>query len=318
MSHSSGISVAASLADTFRDARTDESNVRLIKAEIHDESVECVKAMDAAGSFDDDFGMVAGELEDDVACYILFRKDEVHADFGHEWMFLSFVPDTCPVRHKMLYASTRDNVKKQLGENVFTSEMHASLKDELTAEGYAAHLEAQNGTDYDVLSMAEREKMEEARMEIHVGVGRAGVHGVDFPLTSAASDEISKLAAGSLNYVQLRLDLDAETIDLAEAASVDATELAAHVSDESPAYHVFNYKHEFEGAATAAVVFVYSCPLSSKIKERMLFSSCKEAAIAQITGAGVTIDAKEEKVTFAKPKVARRRPQRKARRGKNE
>ena len=295
-------------------------------------------AIEAEGDFEADFGWVVEQLEDDTACYMMVRTDDDHPKGnGYEWVFVSYVPDTCPVRHKMLYASTRDTTKKQLGENAFTKELHGTLPEELSWEGYQAYLAGAEMSDYDLLSLAEKEKLEEARMEIHTGVGRAGVHGVSFPLTAAASEKVSAFASGSISYVQLCLDLDAETIDLAEADSVAVADLGAKVPDDSPRYHLFRYSHDFEGEAQEPILFFYSCPLSSKIKERMLYSSCKEAAISYITEAGVSVDKKleitegadidtdfvhttfhppekESKIKFAKPTVQRRRPQRRKKR----
>ena len=298
-------------------------------------------SIEVGGSFEEDFGLVAEQVEADAACYILVRTDDEREDNIYHWIFVSFVPDNCPVRHKMLYASTRDTTKKQLGEPAFVKELHATVPTEVTWAGYQAYLSGEQMSDYDLLSMAEREKMEEARMEIHVGVGGAGVHGVVFPLTTAAAEAVSKFAAGAVSYIQFQIDLDAETIDVAESSSLSAGELADNVPTDSPRYHAFRYAHEHEGEKLEPVVFFYSCPMESRIKERMLYSSCKEAAIDHLAQAGVSVEKKfeisepsdisadivhttfhppekESKIKFAKPTVARRRPQRKKRGSNNE
>lgn len=44
------------------------------------------------------------------------------------WLFLSFVPDSAPVRAKMLYASTRATCSRELGDSRFASSMFATSK----------------------------------------------------------------------------------------------------------------------------------------------------------------------------------------------
>jgi twinfilin len=48
------------------------------------------------------------------------------------------VPDTAKVRQKMLYASTKGTLIKELGE-VFADSIYATTKNELTLEGYNKH-----------------------------------------------------------------------------------------------------------------------------------------------------------------------------------
>jgi len=40
---------------------------------------------------------------------------------GHEWMLIAYVPDGSTVKDRMLYASTRDSLKKQLGKSYFVN-----------------------------------------------------------------------------------------------------------------------------------------------------------------------------------------------------
>lgn len=223
---------------------------------------------------------------------MVVRQDVTHADFGYLWALISFVPDTCPVRHKMLYASTRDNLKKQLGYSYFTRELHATTRAELTFDTYEAQGARVNLDD--VLTMAEKEKKEEALQHVHMGATRAGVHGVDFPMTPAATAKVTAFAGGAINYLQLRLNIDSENIDLSEAGDCDAAGLAAHVPADEPRYHVFRYEHSHEGQNIAPILFVYSCPLNSKIKHRMLTSSCKVACLKQLEEAGVVCEKKLE------------------------
>jgi twinfilin len=90
--------------------------------------------------------------------------------------------------------------------------------------------------------------------------------------------------------VRQALDLAAETIVLSHSGTVDATELAGLCPVDQPRYHLFRYRHAFEDNTLEQTLFIYSCPMRSKVRERMLYSSCKAAALAAGQEAGVPVD----------------------------
>lgn len=59
----------------------------------------------------EDFELLDGVLEDDKPAYVLYRLDEPQ---GGSWLFISYVPDVAKVREKMLYASTRATISRQV------------------------------------------------------------------------------------------------------------------------------------------------------------------------------------------------------------
>ena len=72
--------------------------------------------------------------------------------------------------------------------------------------------------------------------------------------------------------VSQRIDVATETIELAGTSSVDAAGLANAISDTEPRYSFLRYS---TSVGESPVVFIYTCPPSSKIKERMLYASSK-------------------------------------------
>jgi hypothetical protein len=81
-----------------------------------------------------DFSGVQAILDDSAPCYIIYRLDGKKAPA--EWLLLMYVPEYAKVREKMLYASTRDALKKEMGYANICCEMHASEKDEATWDAY--------------------------------------------------------------------------------------------------------------------------------------------------------------------------------------
>ena len=60
--------------------------------------------------------------QDDVPCYILFKMD---SSTKEGWLLANWVPENTKVRQKMLYASTRATLKKELGTAAITAEIIA-------------------------------------------------------------------------------------------------------------------------------------------------------------------------------------------------
>jgi twinfilin len=52
--------------------------------------------------------------------------------------------------------------------------------------------------------------------------------------------------------------------------------------------------HQHEEEQFSPVIFIYSCPGNSKVKERMLYSTVKAAAIESASSLGLTVDKKIE------------------------
>lgn len=70
------------------------------------------------------------------------------------------------------------------------------------------------------------------------------------------------------------IDISTEKIILADSKSgVEASAVASHISSSSPRYSFYHYP------GSDVVVFVYTCPTGSSIKERMLHASSRRNAI---------------------------------------
>lgn len=55
-----------------------------------------------------------------------FRLDTKNTS-GYEWLFLSWSPDTAPIRQKMLYASTKASLKQEFGTSQIKEELHGTV-----------------------------------------------------------------------------------------------------------------------------------------------------------------------------------------------
>jgi twinfilin-like protein len=297
MSHSSGIPVSESLKKVFG-AALSENNKRLIKAVIENEEIVNKHAAPiSSNDWEHDLELIPSLLEVDQACYILYRLD-TQGPTGFNWVLMCYVPDKCKVKDKMLYASTRSNLKQQLGASFFCDEIFGTVAADFNKKGYELHVASKKMEA--PLTEQEQLKVRETG-EFISGVSSTYVHGVAFPVNQDAQDAIKKLISGSVNYVQIAIDCDHEKITLDHTATLSSfNDFPSHVPIDVPRFHFFAYKHDFEGQSQTAHVFLFSCPDGSKntksapVKQRMLYSSSKANVSNMLAASGGSIGTKFE------------------------
>ncbi|XP_069500096.1 twinfilin-2 isoform X2 [Ambystoma mexicanum] len=301
MAHQTGIHATPELKEFFAKARN--GSVRLIKVVIEDEQLLLGAYKELSGSWDCDYdSFVLPLLDETKPCYILYRLDTQNAQ-GFEWLFISWSPDNSPVRLKMLYAATRATVKKEFGGGHIKDELFGTLKEDLSLAGYKRHVSSCSAPA--PLTAAERELQEikiseiivgccccqkvlylppeEVKTEISVESKHQTLQGLAFPLRPEAEKAILLLKQKKLNYVQLKLDLEKETTELVHTNPTELADLPQRIPVDSARYHLFLYKHSHEGDYLESVVFIYSMPgYKCSIKERMLYSSCKNRLLDSV------------------------------------
>ncbi|XP_075015234.1 twinfilin-2 isoform X2 [Calonectris borealis] len=330
MTHQTGIHATTELRDFFAKARN--GSVRLIKVIIEDEQLVLGAHKELSRRWDADYdAFVLPLLDEQQPCYVLYRLDSQNAQ-GYEWLFISWSPDSSPVRvrndalelrdgkakHrinrqsagrawrgwsvrrrswncadgfpwllppgdaavrlKMLYAATRATVKKEFGGGHIKDEMFGTVKEDVSLSGYQKHVSSCSAPA--PLTAAEQElqqiRINEVKTEISVESKHQTLQGLAFPLQMDAQQAIQALKQKKINYIQLKLDLERETIDLVHTSPTEIAELPKRIPQDSARYHFFLYKHSHEGDYLESVVFIYSMPgYKCSIKERMLYSSCK-------------------------------------------
>jgi len=135
--------------------------------------------------------------------------------------------------------------------------------------------------------------VKEAEAEASRGTSTRSSHvsgGVSFPISDEAMEALKELGSATDNLVQLKIDVARETIELAGTSSTEAHGLASSISDSEPRYSFYRYSHDFQGEQQAPVVFIYTCPTGSKVKERMIYASSSRGIVAAAeTKAGLEI-----------------------------
>ncbi|NXW05277.1 TWF2 protein, partial [Fregetta grallaria] len=263
------LSATTELRDFFAKARN--GSVRLIKVIIEDEQLVLGAHKELSRRWDADYdAFVLPLLDEQQPCYVLYRLDSQNAQ-GYEWLFISWSPDSSPVRLKMLYAATRATVKKEFGGGHIKDEMFGTVKEDVSLSGYQKHMSSCSAPA--PLTAAEQE-LQQIRIN-EVGVCRPGekepktlgVHrGAGVCLLLVVWEQASQHPAkrdGSFllhSLVPLQFNLFLPLLRGTERWDV----LPGHEPGQC---------HK---PCSLLAVFIYSMPgYKCSIKERMLYSSCK-------------------------------------------
>lgn len=279
MTHQTGIKASDDLKQFLATAK--DGHVRFMKIGIHNESAELLDQSDVCGTWEEDFdSCLQSTLEDKVPCYLFYRLDTRNSQ-GYEWLFIAYSPDTAETRPKMLYAGTRTTIKMEFGGGLIKDEYFATTREEVTLDGYRQHLV---GLDADAPLTSQEEELKEVN-KAHLTAVSAGANrlpGISFPISEDALDALMQLGRKELMYVQLGINIEAETIVLHDTANIElVSEFASKCTLDDPRYHFFVFKHAHEGESLESIVFVYSMPSqTSSVKKKMLYSSSKGTLIA--------------------------------------
>lgn len=87
-------------------------------------------------SLSTDLASLQPHLQPNAAAYILLKLEASAAD---GYAAITYVPDSAPVRQKMLFAATRLTLVRELGVERFRETLFVTTKAELTADGWAKH-----------------------------------------------------------------------------------------------------------------------------------------------------------------------------------
>ena len=119
----------------------------------------------ATGSFDADLALLAPHLKPNEAVYAILRR---HAT-APALVGVTYVPDAAKVRQKMLFASSRLTLVRELGSEHFRETIFATTPDELTAAGFVKH--DKHSAQAAPLTEEERTLGEVKRAEAEAGSG---------------------------------------------------------------------------------------------------------------------------------------------------
>jgi twinfilin-like protein len=235
----------------------------------------------ASSDFFADLSKLEPHIKPNEALYILLRGP--NANEAAPLVAVTYVPNAAPVRQKMLFAATRLTLTRELGSESFGETLFTTDGDELTPAGWRRH-EAHTSLDQP-LTEEERNLVDikEAEATEIGGTSRRGAGYGDRKATKAA-DAVANAIGGLKDNDLLLLKIDAaETIVLADSSKpviegVSPSQLAGHFSAEEPRYGFYKHSYSAVEEAQSAVIFIYTCPSPTKVRDRMIYASSRRSA----------------------------------------
>ena len=142
-------------------------------------------------------------IKDDEAVYIILRR---YQNVPDGYVAVTYVPDHAHVRSKMLFASTRSTLVRELGIERFRETIFATTKQELTPDGWRKHDKHRELN----APLTEEEQalqgVKDAEAEASRGTTAKSSHvssGLSFPMATDALDALRELAHGTHSLIQL-------------------------------------------------------------------------------------------------------------------
>lgn len=221
----------------------------------------------------------------------------IHKGSG-DYIFVSFIPDSAPIRQKMLFASTKNTVLQQLGSSNFGARNILALTD--VDELSLSHYEHLTKSDNDALLTSDEKILAQINSVQNLNLGQSGGQSFKRELPSMHSDQKQSTSGSNLLFkvnsdlenellgslagklVVIKIQKESEVLELVKSESnvttktlIASLELAVGSSDASPVYALFGYNDK-------NVAFIYLCPSGSKVKDRMLYAANKQGFLAHL------------------------------------
>nr|POE58980.1 isoform 3 of twinfilin-1 [Quercus suber] len=278
----SGIAPSESLLSAFRNFVSTPTQ-RFLLADISNEALVASNTISSttndSADFSADFAQLQPHLSEKKALYILLKT---HPDAADGYAAITFVPNAAPVRQKMLFASTRLTLVRELGVERFRQTLFVTEKDELTAEGWRRH---EAHTSLSAPLTAEETLLGGVRdAEAAESQGTSARRGhvsakIDVKVATGVVEALALLKQDGCKgtLVQLKYEMPGEVLTL--DSSVDDVRIAdvgSRIHAREPRFSF--YSHPATKGWQPEIWFMYTCPTASKVKERMIYSTGKSWA----------------------------------------
>jgi len=308
MSASSPLPVADDLVSQFKQA-DETGNRRWFQVEIQNESLVLVNSSTGSSSVENDFNSLSASAKSDTPCYYLFRLGL------RDWVVITWVPECCPVKQKMVMASAKGHLKDKLGHAFFTQELHTTAMNELSYGFYqgtnkTVDSRSQSEIERDnVLKQEEKEREDLIKAQANKSApssasnspitghgGSSGYHSVNIPLSPSAKDALNQLkTTSSNNFLELIIDTTSEQVVAGKESNVSNLDMQNQINSAEPRFYIYNKAGT--ASPTRSFVFIYCCPPKSPPKLRMVYSTAKPSIAEQVSQLGLTMAPKRVEIT---------------------
>ncbi|KAI0115869.1 hypothetical protein GGR51DRAFT_575664 [Nemania sp. FL0031] len=282
----SGISASSELVSEFNSLLSDSSKFALLVTISSEALTPLASLLRPFPDFNANLKQLTPHLKPDEPLYVFLRRYD-HAPF---LVAVTYIPDTAKVRQKMLFASTRLTLVRELGSEHFRETIFTTTADELSPAGFDRH---DKHTALDApLTEEERTLGEVKRAEAEAGAG-TGVREIhlsstmNMPVKDDALKALTELGRGDGRVlVMLKINPQDEAVELVPDSSKPTriAEAAQAISTSEPRFTFFRYPSPRGGAESKdAILFFYTNPATpgtKAVKNRMIYPLQKRAVLA--------------------------------------
>lgn len=278
MSSQSGISAEQGLVDFLHAPSQGSQGLRIVTAGVSNDFT----SVQLKGAYDSLSQLQSGLTNEPL--YVFIKDLQKNPN---QYVFVSYVPDSSPVKLKMLYASTKNTLVRQIGGNSIGKQTLLTDSEDFQDVLESKDVDPQQGAA--VLTESERADIEISQQQQRMKLGnRKLVSQSDGTPTSLVFDiksgdsTINELLQ-RFNVVYCKIDLGTEQIQVVDKSNInDPNQLK--ILPEHPSYTLYR-----NGSLN---YFIYSCPSGSKVKERMVYASNRLGFINHLKG--------QDKLEFAR------------------
>lgn len=166
----------------------DSNDIRLLKVKIEEENLILDGVVSRAATPAEDFNTILlDSVQDNQASFILYRVADDATESG-PWVLIAWVPDGCRVRDKMLYSSSKEDLKRSIGLSFFRADYAANQRSDLTWEQFMSSQD--RSFDADILTESERLVLEEKVITVHLNPATYKLHVNITLLATSAGGEL--------------------------------------------------------------------------------------------------------------------------------
>ncbi|KAK5960628.1 twinfilin TWF1 PWA37_002057 [Arxiozyma heterogenica] len=260
MSNQSGITADQELLDILNNSKQqNDSQYLIVVAKISQDS-NLVK-------FSTQFTLLEQLKQNlgDEPLYIFiknFQKDTKH------YNFVSFVPDNSSIRSKMIYASTKNTLLREVGSNILDQQILATDFNDITDT-----IKETKINENALLTEHEKIELQINQQQRQMQLQSAGGHQL-VSQTNGVSTQLKfevDVEGGSLieqlegtNLISFKIDSINENVKIDSKKNI-STPTDIVINTEHPTYTLYKNGN--------LIYFIYACPSGSKVKDRMLYAS---------------------------------------------
>mmetsp|Transcript_27043 Transcript_27043/g.45284 ORF Transcript_27043/g.45284 Transcript_27043/m.45284 type:complete len:852 (-) Transcript_27043:160-2715(-) len=248
------LNIQTQVTEAFLQAQ-DSKDVRIIKVKIENEDLTLDGVINSIGTEQEDFeSLLVTSLEDTQASFALFNLSTGAAENGSlKWLMVAWVPDGCRVRDKMLYSSSREDLKRSLGLGYFSAEYAANQRSDLTWNQFQDSLQKHHTPD--IYTESERLVREEkVQVQAESSTSKSNALGVlPFKFSSGLEEQLVAFnsSTSATNWVEMRLEN--EVVEAVSNRVVAADErFQPFVDTQNVSFLAVKLPHSAAAAAAAA------------------------------------------------------------------